>query len=61
MAEVEGKPSLLQEDKGQDEAMAAFEGLNKVIEVDEAPDRRLLRKIDLILLPVNHLSVRILL
>ena len=36
-----------------DEAMAAFESLDEKIELDEATNRRLLRKIDLALMPVS--------
>ena len=50
---IEQQPSYPQDGDAQDEAMAAFKGIDEAIEVDEATDRRLLRKIDMILMPVS--------
>ena len=55
MPRVEQQPGMLRQDQTRDEAMAAFEGLDEEVEVDKATDLRLLRKIDLILMPVSVL------
>ena len=57
VAAIEQQPISMYQRGDQDEAMAAFEGLGKVAEVDKATDRRLLRKIDMILMPVSKFSI----
>lgn len=52
---TEQQPSSLHQDGGQDEAVAAFEGLDEGVIIDKATDRRLVRKIDVILMPVSTL------
>ena len=57
MAAIEQQPISVYQHGDQDEAMAAFEGCARGAEVDKATDRRLLRKIDMILMPVYIFSI----
>lgn len=50
--EVEQSANIYQRE-GQDEAMKAFQDREEVVIVDEATNRRLLKRIDLILMPVS--------